>query len=88
MLKYTINCLVCDWDTAAFCTVGFICYTIMFQVTKAEIAYWKVENPEHFSFSSFPVFIEVNMMDKESIQQFFNGIPILEYPGLLKVRCR
>ena len=55
-------------------------------MTKAEIPYWRVENPEHFSVRSFPVFKEANMMDKESIQQFFVGIPILEYPGLLKVR--
>jgi hypothetical protein len=45
-----------------------------------------VEDPEHFSIGSFPVFKVANMMDKESIQQFFYGIPILEYPGLLKVR--
>ena len=25
-------------------------------------------------------------MDEKNIQQFYNGIPILEYPGLLKVR--
>ena len=56
------------------------------QVTKTEILYWKVENPEHFSIDSFPVFKEANMMAKGSIQQFFNGIPILEYPGLLKVK--
>ena len=55
-------------------------------MTKAEILYWRVESPEHFAIGSFPVFKEANMMDKESIQQFVYGVPILEYPGLLKVR--
>ena len=55
-------------------------------MTKAEIPYWRVESPEYFSIGSFPVFKEVNMIDKESIQQFVYGMPILEYPGLLKVR--
>jgi hypothetical protein len=58
----------------------------IFQVTKAEVPYWRVEDPEHFSIGSFPVFKVANMMDKENIQQFFYGLPILEYPGLLKVR--
>ena len=55
-------------------------------MTRAEILYWGVENPEHFSVGTFPIFKEVVTRDEKNIQQFFNGIPILEYPRLLKVR--
>ena len=44
-----------------------------------------MENPEHFSAGSFPIFKEVKTRDEKNIQQFYNGLPILEYPGLLKV---
>ena len=55
-------------------------------MTRAEILYWRVENPEHFSVRTFPIFKEVVTRDEKNIQQFFNGIPILEYPKLLKVK--
>ena len=54
-------------------------------MTRAEILYWRVENPEHFAAGTFPVFKEVVTKDEKNIQQFYNGIPILEYPGFLKV---
>ena len=62
-------------------------YHVSDQVTRAEILYWKVETPEHFSAEMFPMFKEVVTKDEKNIQQFYNVMPILEYPGLLKVNC-
>ena len=73
--------------TKVFCYIVYIhdCIFLSVQVTRAEILYWKVENPEHFSAEMFPIFKEVVTKDERNIQQFYNGIPVLEYPGLLKV---
>ena len=48
------------------------------QVTRTEVLYWKVDYPESFSCTNFPaVACYTNLI---------YGIPILEYPGLVKVR--
>ena len=54
------------------------------QVIRAETLYWKADDPDLFSSTSFPVFgsyaaeFEGKMFDAY-------GIPIHEYPGLVKV---
>ena len=46
-----------------------------------EAAYWKTDVPEHFSKENCPIFIA------QSLEHdcHFYGMPIQEYPGLIKV---
>lgn len=52
-----------------------------YQVIRTEAVYWKTDTPEDYSKENFPVFI-AHYSDNES---HFYGIPIHEYPGLVKV---
>ena len=61
------------------------CYYDFLQITRAEILYWKVDDPDHFSVGSIPVFKEVTTLDEKNMHQFYTGLPIFEYPGLIKV---
>ena len=49
-------------------------------MVRSEVNYWKVDNPAVFSPDNFPVFIGYG----EGGPHFY-GLPIEEYPGLLKV---
>ena len=51
------------------------------QVLRSESTYWKVQNPQDFSHKSFPVFLAYDPKG-----YYWYGTPILEYPGLIKVR--
>ena len=51
------------------------------QVERTEVLYWKVSRPEAYSPSRFPSFIG-HMGD---YKEEFYGIPVNEYPGMLKV---
>ena len=52
---------------------------------RTEAVYWKADTPENFSKENFSVFIAMSM----SLKDFdFYGIPIHEYPGLVKVKTR
>ena len=46
--------------------------------------YFKVDDPDAFSAANFPVFLSLHtpLVSEPSVY----GTPILEYPGLLKVR--
>ncbi len=46
------------------------------QILRAEVFYWKVENPKHFKPEVFPC---------ENGKEHFYIFPEFEYPGLLKV---
>ena len=48
-------------------------------MVQSELNYWKVENSAEFTPDKFPVFIGY-----ESENTRFYGLPIHEYPGLLK----
>ncbi len=48
---------------------------------RAEVFYWKAENPELFEASKFPVFIAQLRKNKHYVY----GLPTLEYPGVIKV---
>ena len=48
-------------------------------MVRSELNYWKVENSAEFTPDKFPVFIGY-----ESENTKFYGLPIDEYPGLLK----
>ena len=48
--------------------------------------YFKVEDPDAYSVSNFPVFL--NIHSPVSKVPSIYGTPILEYPGLLKVLFR
>ncbi|XP_011404967.1 PREDICTED: uncharacterized protein LOC100633392 [Amphimedon queenslandica] len=49
------------------------------KVHKAEVFYWRTENPKHFSADVFPVFVGI------SGDGHTYGLPVFEYPDLLKV---
>ena len=53
----------------------------LFQTMRAEVLYWRAEHPEHYSPDVFPTF---GMYD--ATHHPFYGLPIFEYPGLVKVR--
>lgn len=51
------------------------------KVLRTAAFYWKVDSPEHYSKENFPVFISY-----ASANEFdFYGLPIHEYPGLVKI---
>ena len=55
-----------------------------FQVLRIEVHYWMVDKPEAFSADIFPTFKgEYQVHGAEDVR--FYGLPIIEYPGLLKV---
>ena len=53
---------------------------ISLQVRRSESLYWKVDHPEHYSHKVFPTFAFYD--DRYNA---FYGLPIYEYPGLVKV---
>ena len=56
-----------------------------FQITRTENNYWKVEDADLYSSDQFPVFIGYDSSNEE---MHYYGLPIEEYPGLLKVGAR
>ena len=52
---------------------------------RTEAHYWRVEDPAMFTPDQFPVFIGCFSDDEKDLDMRMYGIPILEYPGLLKV---
>ena len=52
---------------------------LLLQVQRAEVLYWKVENPELYAASNIPV-----MGARTDIDRFY-ALPAMEYPGLFKV---
>ncbi len=53
------------------------------QVCRTEVLYWKAEEPKDFSWENFPAFICYT--DSEDPYYHVYGLPIYEYPGLVKV---
>ena len=53
-------------------------------MTRTEVLYWKADYPEQFTWTNFPAFICYT--EHEDPYYHIYGIPILEYPGLVKVR--
>ena len=51
------------------------------KVSRIEVGYWRVEDPTLFDSSTFPTFLYA---DGEGHFRYY-GLPIEEYPGLLKV---
>ena len=49
-----------------------------------EFQYWKVESPKDFSLDNFPIFVYQGISGRVR-QSLFYGIPIYEYPGILKL---
>lgn len=57
---------------------------VVLQVIRTEALYWKTDTPEVFSSKCFPTFITYDTdVDTKSMHVY--GLPILEYPGLIKV---
>ena len=57
---------------------------VVLQVIRTEALYWKTDSPEVFSSKRFPTFITYDAdVDTKSMHVY--GLPILEYPGLIKV---
>ena len=56
--------------------------TMYLQVIRTEAVYWKAETPENFSKENFPVF----SVESSALVCDFYGLPIHEYPGLIKVK--
>ena len=56
------------------------------QALKAEVFYWKVEDPKAFSPKEFPTFWHCPPfpVDRGAHTRYY-GIPVFEYPGLIKV---
>ena len=52
------------------------------QVLDTKVLYWKVDTPEDFSKENFPAFLGYVPEDGA---RYFYGLPIHEYPGLVKV---
>ena len=52
------------------------------QVIRMEAVYWKADTPENFSKENFPVF----SVESSVFVCDFYGLPIHEYPGLIKVK--
>ena len=53
---------------------------------KAEVFYWKVDKPEVFSSGNFPTFWNSPPAVVEGRPTLFYGLPVHEYPGLIKVK--
>ena len=47
---------------------------------RIEVNYWKVDDPILFAPGAFPTFLYA-----DKANEFYYGLPIEEYPGLLKV---
>lgn len=56
---------------------------MLYQSVRSEINYWKVDETTVFKPDRLPVLIGYTNMNKDGIHYY--GIPIAEYPGLLKV---
>lgn len=59
------------------------------QVQRGEVHYWRVSKPELFSPGAFPVICRRLRTSEKQVNgqpTVFYGIPIHEYPGLMKVR--
>jgi len=54
------------------------------QVLRPEAIYWKARNPDLFSCDNFHTFIAY-VKTEGGLYTYFYGIPIKEYPGLVKV---
>ena len=50
---------------------------------RSEVFYWKVDNPQHYSTDSFPVFYHAT--EPGDCSQPIYGTSIYEFPELLKV---
>ena len=55
---------------------------VLIQVKKAEVFYWKVNDLDKFSCKNFPIF------GGEGESACAYGMPVFEYPGLMKVKYR
>ena len=53
------------------------------QILRAEVLYWKVDSPEDYSPKNFPVLMA--RYTEGGHLHLFYGLPIHEYPGLVKV---
>ena len=70
-----LRCMIIDVeDTGCFCLW-------LVQSMRGEVFYWRSQDPKAFQASSFPVFCQ-ELENKRCMY----GLPIFEYPGLLKVR--
>jgi len=49
------------------------------------VLYWKAENPEDFSCENFHTFICCEEQPVEGAENDYYGLPVKEYPGLVKV---
>ncbi len=58
--------------------------SIDFQVLRTEALYWQASNPEDYSCHNFPSFLCYVDSEDGSYKDFY-GVPIKEYPGLIKV---
>jgi sarcosine oxidase/L-pipecolate oxidase len=67
------------WTAGLCSSIGL---NLPFRVVRSELNFWKVEDPAVFTPDKFPVFIGYTSDDHET---HFYGLPIHEYPGLLKV---
>ena len=54
-------------------------HVFILQTQKAEVFYWKVDNPELFTPNKLPW-----LASESGIEQYY-VFPIFEYPGLIKV---
>jgi sarcosine oxidase/L-pipecolate oxidase len=68
------------WTTALCSSIGL---NLPFRVLRSELNFWKVEDPAVFTPDKFPVFIGYTSDDDNDTHYY--GLPIHEYPGLLKV---
>ena len=55
------------------------------QVRRTEANYWKVDDPTVYTPDKQPVFIGYFSSNEKDMEMKIYSIPILEYPGLLKV---
>ena len=56
-------------------------YAITCKVQRIEVGYWRADNPKLFESSSFPTFLYAEQRSGFG----YYGLPIEEYPGLVKV---
>ncbi|XP_064395322.1 peroxisomal sarcosine oxidase-like isoform X1 [Halichondria panicea] len=68
------------WAPAIMATLGV---HLPFKVCRTEVLYWKAEEPKDFSWENFPAFICYT--DSEDPYYHVYGLPIYEYPGLVKI---
>ena len=64
-----------------------IIISIYHQVRRTEAHYWKVDDPTVYTPDKQPVFIGYFTNNEKDMEMKIYSMPILEYPGLLKVLC-